>query len=923
MRPVKLTISAFGPYAGKEEIPFYKLGKNGVYVITGNTGAGKTTIFDAITFALYGDPSGTSREVRFFRSKYAREDEKTYVELVFECRGKEYVITRNPGGYLRAKTRGEGQTMESASQSLQCPDGRILTSRDEVNGEIEDIIGVTKNQFMQIAMIAQGDFLKLLLASTKERMDIFRKIFNTENFLNLQNRLKEDCQKLDREKNTLGQSVRQYIADIRCEDDDVFYVDVQEAKAGRKTPEEVMELLEALLQRDAERQKTYLEKKEKLTEGQKRLNEEIAVETEKNALRNRLAQAVTQLEQMKGKHQEAEERMAELQKQDPEIKTILDEASKLEVTFVQYNRLEEQQKRLIERETESGEMEQRLRKEEQAAAVLRERIDNGMLEREQLRDSGVVMEKLIYQMEEQRKDAEALSNLKLKMDAFAACVEEQKMAQERFQRYSQDNWEKQEIYNAMHKAYLEGQAGILANNLSEGMPCPVCGSTHHPVLATRNGEVPDKESLKRAKVEADEAAKLMSDASAAAFQAGNMVREKREAIEKLAQGILKTESLEGIEDAIRLETKRNAEAKGKLSDELCKATNNHKRYEELERQLPQMRQELEKITKEESELKTSLAANKADIANLRNAILEAQKELAFSKKAEAEAYCMQLRRRVRDHQNQMTEANQQWQERKEQLAKLGGTITSLQEQVGGTEPADLSERIQERDRMTREENQVDECLNILYAGIRQNQKIKEDIARQTEKLLGVENEIRLVKALSDTANGEILGKGKIKLETYIQMTFFDRIIAKANLRLMVMTEARYELKRRVEALDNKSQTGLDLNVIDHWNGSERPVSTLSGGESFVASLALALGMADVIQSAAGGVQLDSMFIDEGFGTLDEEILEQTMKALASLGKGNRLVGIISHREELKARIDRQIVVEKNPSGGSLTRIVVS
>lgn len=922
MRPVKLTISAFGPYAGKEEIPFYKLGKNGVYVITGNTGAGKTTIFDAITFALYGDPSGTSREVRFFRSKYAREDEKTYVELVFECRGKEYVITRNPGGYLRAKTRGAGQTMESASQSLQCPDGRILTNRDEVNGEIENIIGVTKNQFTQIAMIAQGDFLKLLLASTKERMDIFRKIFKTENFLNLQNRLKEDCQKLDKEKNILGQSVRQYIADIRCEDEDGFNTGVQEAKAGKKTVEEVMELLETILGRDIEKQKAYLEKKEKLSGEQKRLNEEIAVETEKNALRNRLAQTVIQLEQMKGRHQEAEERMAELQKQDPEIKVILDEASKLEVTFVQYDRLAEQQKRLLEKKTESEKMEQRLREEGQRVVVLKEKIEDGTLERERLKDSGVVMEKLIYQMEAQRKDAEALSNLKLEMDAFETCVEEQKRVQERFQKYSQDNWRKQEIYNAMYKAYLEGQAGILADNLSEGMPCPVCGSTHHPILATRNGEVPDKESLERAKAEADEASKLMSDASVAAFQAGNMVREKKETIEKLAQGILKTEFFEEIEDAIRLETKRNAEKKEKLSDELYKATKDNKRYEELERQLPQMRQELEKIEKEESERKTSFAANAADIANLRNSIFEAQKELAFSNKAEAEAYCRQLKRRVKDYQNQLTEANYQWQERKEQLAKLGGTITSLQEQVGNTAPVDLSEKIQNRDRMMEEENQVDECLNILYARIRQNRKIKEDIARQTRELLGVENKIRLVKALSDTANGEISGKGKIKLETYIQMTFFDRIIAKANLRLMVMTEARYELKRRMEALDNKSQTGLDLNVIDHWNGSERPVSTLSGGESFVASLALALGMADVIQSAAGGVQLDSMFIDEGFGTLDEEILEQTMKALSSLGKGNRLVGIISHREELKARIDRQIVVEKNPSGGSIARIVV-
>ncbi|MBR5091764.1 MAG: SMC family ATPase, partial [Ruminiclostridium sp.] len=352
MRPVKLTVSAFGPYAGKTTFELDKLGKSGLYLITGDTGAGKTTIFDAITYALFGEPSGDNRDADMFRSKYAEPETPTEVELIFEYAGQKYKVKRNPE-YQRLKARGEGFTIAAANAELYYPDGRVITKKKEVNSAVIDILGIDRNQFTQIAMIAQGDFLKLLLAPTEDRKKIFQKIFHTGNYARVQEQLKKDYSELYNKHRNLWSSIKQYINDITCEENDTFLLDVEKAKNDEMTVEETIVLLGSLIIKDESAEKLYDEEVKNIEKQLNKLTEILTIISNQKKAEKALSESEQKLSEEKASLTVLKAKLENAEKNKPEAETIIQKIADLNAIVPDYDKLDEKKKELSTTKAES------------------------------------------------------------------------------------------------------------------------------------------------------------------------------------------------------------------------------------------------------------------------------------------------------------------------------------------------------------------------------------------------------------------------------------------------------------------------------------------------------------------------------------------------------------------------------------------
>ncbi len=915
MRPITLKMSAFGPYAGEEIIDFTKFGTKGLFVITGSTGAGKTTIFDAITYALYGEASGDVRETKTFRSKYAEADVKTYVELVFVCRDKIYTVTRVPE-YMRKKARGEGETKELASQTLICPDGRVITRSSEVNDEIVNITGVTRNQFTRIAMIAQGDFLKLLLAKTEERIEIFRKIFDTDIYKRFQTKVKEDYLSAARDRKDIESGIEKYTDEIICEDKELFFED--------KTIAEIIFNLEHIINKDTEEYDKLLRKKADILEEKSNLDSDISKEKEKNSLRLARDSAEKEAVHSESSLKAAKDRLSLAKLKEKDIEIYSDAAIKLENSFDDYDVLDKSindyNAAVSGMEAADRLIEDYLKK----VSAKSELIFTHEKERDDIRNAHADYVQLEGDIRECKNVQMRYDSLEAKISSYEGSCRSLKEKQSVYMDKVSAANDSKGIYEELYRAYLDGQAGVLAKGLIEGSPCPVCGSTHHPSLNNSCDEVPSEHMLNEAKNKYEKASEAMRIASEEAGKEKALSENLKKDICELAGDILKYSSYDIDNIKVHLKNKQDEHnaAYERLKGLLVKADAGRKRYAELENLIPAEKKEVEEINiliNYNKEKKAGLSSQ-ADI--LSRTVSEYRHKLNYTDKSEAQKEYNRLMADVKGYKDFISEAEKNYSEAERKRAEIYGKLDTLRNAVGDTEAVDISDKEKMSEEISGQIEQLDRMIMNLYSVNENNRRISENIQSQSAALAEAENKLRFLKTLSDTANGELNGKDKIKLETYVQMAFFDRITDKANMRLSVMTGGQYALTRRKEASNKGMQTGLDLDVIDYSNHTVRAVSTLSGGESFVASLSLALGLSDVIQSSAGGVVLDSMFIDEGFGTLDDEMLEQTMKALGTLADGSRLVGIISHREELKSRIDRQLVVTKDKLGGSRTQIIL-
>lgn len=914
MRPNKLIMSAFGPYAGRVEVDLEKLGERGIYLITGDTGAGKTTIFDAITYALFGEASGANRDSTMFRSKYAESETPTEVELYFSYANKDYYVKRNPE-YMRPKSKSEGFTTEKANAELHCPDGRIVTKLREVNSAIVEIIGIDRNQFTQIAMIAQGDFLKLLLSPTDERKKIFQKLFKTQNYYVLQEKLKAESGKLGNEVEVIKRSIEQYINGIVCDEDDVRYIRVKKAKDKELQMCEIVELLEELIKSDGEIEsnldseiKQLDNKLEEITKvltqaqtlktaGEALLKAEAELEIS-TATANVLSEKLKAEEDNKGKTEEISKKIAAIDAEIP----YYDELENRKQEFAEINLS-------IKNDEEAFD----LKNTEQLK--LTEKISGLEKELKELENVGADKVRIEAEFKELNTKSTALESLSKNIEELKSLEENLHLAQEFYREKSELSKNKKTKYEVLNKAYLDEQAGILAETLEDGKPCPVCGSTVHPHIAEKSLDAPTKQELENAKSEADKAQQDEVSASQKAGQLNAVVAERKAIIYKLSDELIKGAELDFVKKEVSLKLSG-------VGEKLALIERDEKRRDEVKTIMPVENEKLESVKKDISFLNENITKNKATANAVEGIVEELSKKLMFESKISANEAKANLEFEKKEFENALKAAREAFDANEKNIAAIKSRIEENKRLLSNSDKIDVeAEEFKQRELRAEKEK----CLykqKTVHSRRSANTVSLENIVQKSDEIKTVEEKWMWVKNLSNTANGNLSGKEKVMLETYIQMNYFDRIINRANTRFMIMSGGQYELKRRVEAVNNRSQSGLELDVIDHYNGTERSVRTLSGGESFKASLSLALGLSDEIQSSAGGIKLDTMFVDEGFGSLDDESLSQAINALSSLAEGNRLVGIISHVNELKEKIDKQIVVTKEKTGGSKVSVVL-
>lgn len=914
MRPNKLIMSAFGPYAGKVELNLNELGQNGLYLITGDTGAGKTTIFDAITYALFGKASGENRETSMFRSKYADAETPTEVELYFTCKGKEYNIKRNPE-YDRPKTKGDGLTTEKANAELKMPDGRIVTKVKEVDSAVVEILGVDRSQFTQIAMIAQGDFLKLLLAPTEDRKKIFQKLFKTQNYYVLQEKLKSESGKLSSEYDAIKKSIEQYINGIMCDEDDVLSIQVKKAKSNELSVSEIVLLAEELIKND---EIAEGELDAKIKHFDKELEEITKLLTKAQTLKSAktsLETAQTELADAKNKKTELFQKLKNAEEHKSDIADAVNKIAAIDAEFAGYDELDNNKKQLSDLYASIKEDESSYKVKYAELEELDKKITELETEAKTLETAGVEKANVQGQIKDVTGKKTAFEGLEKEIKELRVLEKQLADAQNMYMEKSHAARNKKTIYDALNKAYLDEQAGILADGLEQGHPCPVCGAVDHPQLAKKSVDAPSKHELETAKNNAEEAQKEESRASQRAGELNGIVTEKKAATDKLSK------ELAGDGD-FGVELQKITAQLSELQEKLEKLEKDEERKSEIEKLLPAIREKLEAVKEYIVKLEENMAKNKAVSEALNKRTEELGKKLMFENKSGAMAEKTKLEILKNTMEAAIEKEKVNFENNEKNIAAIKSRVEENQKILASSEDIDVFELQCKQTDLKSEKEGVLTQQKAVHSRRVANVISLENIRQKSAEINVVEENWKWVKSLSNTANGNISGKEKIMLETYIQMTHFDRIINRANSRLLVMSDGQYELVRRKEAENNRSQSGLELDVKDHYNGTQRSVKTLSGGESFKASLSLALGLSDEIQSSAGGIRLDTMFVDEGFGSLDEESLSHAIKALSSLADGNRLVGIISHVNELKERIEKQIVVKKEKTGGSRISVVV-
>ena len=971
MRPTKLTISAFGPYAGEIQLDMEALGDRGLYLITGDTGAGKTTIFDAITFALYGNASGESRRPRMLRSKYAPMDGRTFVEMAFLYNGLEYLVRRNPE-YMRAKQRGEGETREKPDAVLYMPDGRVITGDKAVTQETEWLLGLSREQFSQIAMLAQGSFSRLLSGKTEDRGLIFREIFGTRPYQQFQEKLKEQAKGLYGQYLDSRKSIEQYTGGVMPhEEREDLSIRWKEAQQG--SLEGMLGILEQMIDADSREEAGADDRMKEVREematlglllGRAQSAVRILLDLDsarKTAEENApLLKAAGELyEREKGRQKERDSLIGSISKMEEAMKSYV-QYDELTGSIRSWNsRIVKLEEAVLTACKEEDQWRRRLAQDEAELEALKhagEEYQAAQAAMDKLADYRARVETLDTELKEYHREKQ--------------CLEQ---AQERYKRADEERRKADAAYRSIYQKFLDNQAGILARELTDGSPCPVCGSVSHPSPAPFAGVGEDvtKERVDQAAKESEEKNRT---ASAMSLEAGKLAGGLQTRYTRMRQQIDLEVSSWKDSWRERLSQAESGERQGGLGQHFLRTWEEMlgelkgqlirqedagrrrvadtkvrvRRKEELEQGKAGRRKSMEDAGEKRQNAQKLLIEAQEFQKGLDRQLKELAETLPFEDRDQAQAELAHKRGVLAQMEQAYKEAEMQYNERSRTAMDAQAKTEALRAQLedikqpgeadagkyikqpgetkqpeGAESAGDAVTDLQNRmARLSQAQNAAKSELEALeqkrsrvHHRLETNRMAFSRIMRQKDAMEEIQQQWNWVKSLSDTASGEVGGKEKITFETYVQMAYFERIIARANTRFMVMSGGQYELKRCVEE-DNRGKSGLGLNVIDHYNGTERSVKTLSGGESFQASLSLALGLSDEIQSAAGGIRLDTMFVDEGFGSLDEDTLNLAMKALGDLAEGRRLVGIISHVSELKERIERQIVVVKEKSGGS-------
>ncbi len=869
MKPRRLVLSGWGPYRGQIEIDFTKLEKRGLFLITGATGAGKTTIFDAITYALYGSMSGEVREKSSVRSDFADADTATYVELLMTHGNKEYRIVRNPE-YMRPKKRqgGKGEyTKEKENAVLHLPGGEVIQGSSEVNRKMQEILVLDYRQFKQISMIAQGEFTKLLAASPTEKTKIFREIFSTSVYERFAGILRS-------RGNELYKQVMEYKHRM---EEDIHMLQIEGAEEEHGLMQQMAEsgyhydkILVTLTEIQKERSAAYKKAEERYAASEKEtltLSEEILAGEQCNEKIDRLSKAIQELEIL-------EKNKSETGRYEEELRSARS-AAKLSGFFLQW----ENEKSLL------GDLDEKKLKSKKELDELCKKMDELTpiyTKRQEALDAYRVKEayeEKRKRFEEVRQQAETKRKELLKL-------------QEEYVKQEAITEEKKGAYEEADKRYKRAAVGIVARLIKEGEPCPACGSLEHPKIASVSDEIPKEEYLQKLKADFEkESSKLTTLYGKTSIHKGD-VQSKEEQEQELNKQVKEcSHQIESISQAIK-----------EIIDGIPQ-----KLFEDKIKQY-------EKLSVQSAERKAVLQATEEEAASQEKKIEKAYL-LLEDKYTEAGFITfthflesMRKEEQIEDLENKINHYYLQ-------LQTVNSQISHLREEIKGKEKADVAALKERMGEKNREKKEALAFQSKCHHRLQEVKKIRSSLQEKAGRMEKLNQEYGIVKDLDNLASGN--NSKRLVFEQYVLAGYFEEILRAANIRLLKMTNGRYELSRLEEVSDGRVKDNLEMQILDYYTGKYRSVKTLSGGESFKASLSLALGMSDVIQSYSGGIRVETLFIDEGFGTLDSESLDQACQTLMSLVEKDRLIGIISHVPELSEKIENKIVISKSNIGSTI------
>lgn len=918
MRPLKLVMSAFGPYAGRTELDLDQLGSEGIYLICGDTGAGKTTIFDAIAFALYGQPSGSIRQNSMLRSIYADDHDKTYVELTFLHKGDVYHITRNPE-YTYPSLKNPSRTVRVAPDAeLIYPDGHSIHKTKAVTSAIETLLGMNRNQFTETAMIAQGTFQDILDEDTVSRGQLLKNLFHTDKYAVLSKRLLDNANDLYVRLKDEKKKTSLYTASIQCDDNDERK-NVLVSDGENVQTDDVLDYLAQLDQeyRDSLKKK-QAEEKEK-HQKQMDWNQQIGKDKALLSSIRELAEVQREFPSVKQAKQQAEETMKQLEQDH-----LSDDINALRI-----QKAEEEKNLHAYQEYEDLKLScRKLQDEKESLLKQSERIKKQVEALNQTIQEDERKKKNLFEIKEELNQCEKdintssqrmhqLSQLNDLSDGIHVLQEETTRTQKHYSQAHNDSENAYAYWHHIRQIYLSAQAGILAENLEEGQPCPVCGSLHHPEKAVLSKEVPDQSDMDQAEASYHEALEKEEQLSKdSARLLGRMHAEEAQYQSLLKDTGIKEEDIlkekEAVQNTLDVLKKKQTD----LNHQIHALDNVDETSQKHMNDLKSFEQSEEENDREIHDTDLKIKESSVKLQNLKE-------QLTASSLVEAQKHIQVLSDSILDKQNLLDSTRQAVIDADSDYQAIVVRKETLEKSIG-------NQNVSEEDIRQKEKNVSDiheqlltlqNEISTIQTAITQNKSIARHLKESADTYATLDQKYREMRALSDTANGTLTGKAKINLEEYVQMSYLDRILYYANIRYAKMSDGQYELVRRTEGSGLKSHAALDLDVIDHISGTYRSVKSLSGGESFLASLALALGMSDEIQAEAGGIEIETMYIDEGFGSLDSDALYKAVNALG-LGNNHRLVGIISHVEELREGIHKGIIVTKDfkHKGGSDAKV---
>lgn len=921
MRPLELTMSAFGPYRDVEVLDLKKLGENGLYLISGDTGAGKTTIFDAITYALYGQPSGNTRDIKMLRSLYADEDTETYVQLEFEHKDRIYRIRRNPE-YAYKKTLKNG-TVKTVKKSMDCEliydDGSEIHKQKQVNEAIEDLLGLNRNQFTQIVMIAQGSFQQILNADTDQRSALLKKIFQTDPYAKISGMLFEKAggiyQKIRESKNRIAYAT----GNIQSTDERLeAFITAQENVIVEDVDQFLKEIIETDRSVYCEKEKQYsvLEAEcKKLDQKIMRIESALQIKTE-------LGKAEAEAENKKKLLRNAQEEYDALVSMgiNKEIETYDQQIGRQTDTFQQYSQRDALKENLLSLQEclssvkkEEADMDA---KESSASSFLHEMEEK----QKELRNASQTKGEIEVSIGKVRNEIEKIQEILDGIQEYKQLDALIRIKEETCKKNSDDYAEKKNRYEDARRHFIASQAAFLAHDLKEGEPCPVCGALTHPSLARLTEHSVNEEQLKHLEEQmhlADEAVRQM-------ILEISQEKSRMESLEKQIQ--TSSASLKEDEDLYEQQLSHLKKQERNYQTIYQKSCEEVEEYNRLFNEITQKRKEIEDFRKQSKEISNRIVQLETSLDENQKKKEELDEKLIYSDLEEAKRSVETLTQQRDEKKKILKEAEDHLAHWKEAYSTILGKIEGYKKNIPVIEAdeEELEKVKEEAQRITEMRKEHLEELKDTESRILSNERVEKMILEEHEKIKVLDAKYVLLKEMSDTANGRLAGKDKLNLEEYVQLAYFDRVIGFANRRYLKMSFGEYEFVRRKNEDNLKNRVALDLDIIDHFNGTQRSVKSLSGGESFLASLSLALGLSDEIQYDAGGVEVECMYIDEGFGTLDEESLSLAIDTLNELSDEKRLIGIISHVEELRQRIHKEIIVTKDlkKGKGSRARIVI-